>query len=68
MRWLTRLITPPGGVVLDPFAGSGTTLVAATLEGFDTVGIEAKAVYLPIIEGRVRWAEGQQQSLWAADQ
>jgi hypothetical protein len=59
MRWLCRLITPPGGVVLDPFAGSGTTLVAATLEGFDTVGVEAEADYLPIIEGRVRWAEGQ---------
>jgi hypothetical protein len=65
MRWLTRLITPPGGTVLDPFAGSGTTLVAATLEGFDTVGIEAEADYLPIIQGRVRWAESQceQQAL-----
>jgi site-specific DNA-methyltransferase (adenine-specific) len=40
MRWLVRLITPPGGVVLDPFAGSGTTLVAARAEGFDTIGCE----------------------------
>jgi hypothetical protein len=40
-------------------------LVAATLEGFDTVGIEAEADYLPIIQGRVRWAESQceQQAL-----
>lgn len=35
MRWLIRLVTPPGGVVLDPFAGSGTTIEAALIEGFD---------------------------------
>lgn len=40
MRWLVRLVTPPGGVVLDPFVGSGTTGIAAALEGFDFVGIE----------------------------
>lgn len=40
MRWLCRLITPPGGVVLDPFAGSGSTLVACVLEKFRFVGIE----------------------------
>jgi site-specific DNA-methyltransferase (adenine-specific) len=59
MRWLIRLVTPPGGVILDPFAGSGTTGVAATLEGFDCILIEAEAEYLPLIEGRVRWAEAQ---------
>jgi site-specific DNA-methyltransferase (adenine-specific) len=59
MRWLVRLVTPPGGTVLDPFAGSGTTLVAATLEGFDAIGIEMTDDYLPIIEGRVAWAEEQ---------
>jgi site-specific DNA-methyltransferase (adenine-specific) len=59
MRWLVRLVTPPGGTVLDPFAGSGTTLVAATLEGFDAIGIEMTDDYLPIIEGRVAWAEQQ---------
>lgn len=40
MRYLCRLVTPPGGLVLDPFAGSGTTLVAGLLEGFDVVGVE----------------------------
>lgn len=40
MRWLIRLVTPPGGLVLDPFAGSGTTLEAAAIEGFPAVGIE----------------------------
>jgi DNA modification methylase len=40
MRWLVRLVTPPGGTVLDPFTGSGTTGCAAVLEGFDFIGIE----------------------------
>lgn len=40
MRWLCRLVTPPGGLVLDPFLGSGTTAIAAALEGFDVTGIE----------------------------
>ena len=57
LRWLVRLVTPPGGVVLDPFAGSGTTLVAATLEQFDCIGIELTDDYHPIIAGRVAWAE-----------
>ncbi len=57
MRWLVRLVTPPGGVVLDPFAGSGTTLAAAILEGFDCVGVEKTDDYLPLIEGRCAWAE-----------
>jgi DNA modification methylase len=62
MRHLVRLVTPPGGTVLDPFAGSGTTLVAAVLEGFDAVGCEMTDEYLPIIEGRVAWAEEQAAS------
>jgi site-specific DNA-methyltransferase (adenine-specific) len=41
MRWLVRLVTPPGGLVLDPFAGSGTTLQAAVAEGFRAVGIDS---------------------------
>jgi site-specific DNA-methyltransferase (adenine-specific) len=40
MRWLVRLVTPPGGTVLDPFAGSGTTLEACRLESFQSIGIE----------------------------
>lgn len=59
MRHLIRLVTPAGGVVLEPFAGSGTTLVAATLEGFDAIGIELTADYLPIIIGRIQWATEQ---------
>jgi DNA modification methylase len=59
MRWLVRLVTPPGGVVLDPFAGSGTTMVAAITEGFHPVGIEMTDDYLPIIEGRCQWAVEQ---------
>jgi site-specific DNA-methyltransferase (adenine-specific) len=57
MRHLVRLVTPPGGTVLDPFAGSGTTLVASVLEGFNAVGCEMTEEYFPIIEGRVAWAE-----------
>lgn len=53
MRWLIRLVTPPGGTVLDPFAGSGTTIEAALIEGFDPVGIEMEAEYLPLIQHRI---------------
>ena len=52
MRYLIRLVTPPGGLVLDPFLGSGTTAVAAILEGFEWIGCELTAEYLPIIEAR----------------
>src|SRR5690606_38865421 len=53
MAWLVRLITPPGGTVLDPFAGSGSTLVAAKREGFSYVGIEQEAEYVEIARARV---------------
>lgn len=53
MRYLVRLVTPPGGVVLDPFAGSGTTILAAVLEGFSAVGIEREAEYCEIIRHRM---------------
>lgn len=53
MRYLVRLVTPPNGIVLDPFAGSGTTLEAATLEGFSFVGIEKQAEHIPYIKARI---------------
>jgi len=54
MRWLTRLITPAGGLVLDPFAGSGSTGAAAAMEGARFIGIEREADYVPIARARVR--------------
>jgi len=54
MRWLVRLVTPPGGVVLDPFAGSGTTLLAARNEGFRAIGIEREAEYAAMCAHRLR--------------
>jgi site-specific DNA-methyltransferase (adenine-specific) len=53
MRYLCRLITPPGGVVLDPFAGSGSTGVAAKAEGFGFIGIEREAEYVRIAQKRL---------------
>jgi len=53
MAWLCRLVTPPGGIVLDPFAGSGSTLVAAKREGFQYIGIEREAEYVEIAKARV---------------
>ena len=53
MRWLCRLVTPPGGVVLEPFAGSGTTVEAALMEGFRVVAIEREPDYLPLIAARL---------------
>jgi site-specific DNA-methyltransferase (adenine-specific) len=56
LRWLSRLVTPPGGTVLDPFAGSGSCGVAAVLEGFEYVGAELEADYQPIAEARIAHA------------
>jgi hypothetical protein len=53
MRWLVRLVTPPGGTVLDPFAGSGTTVEACLIEGFDCVAIERDPESLPLIQIRI---------------
>jgi DNA modification methylase len=53
MAWLVRLITPPGGIVLDPFAGSGSTCVAARREGFFFIGIERELEYVEIARKRV---------------
>lgn len=58
MRWLVRLVTPPGGTILDPFAGSGTTGIAACLEGMEFVGIEREPEYAQIARARVAaWRE-----------
>jgi site-specific DNA-methyltransferase (adenine-specific) len=57
MRWLIRLLTPKGGLVLDPFAGSGSTGAAAVLEGARFLGIEREAIYVPIARARItHWA------------
>jgi len=59
MRWLCRLVTPPGGLVVDPFTGSGSTGVAAVLEGFRFAGAEREPDYHKIATARVdhasRW-------------
>jgi DNA modification methylase len=57
MRYLVKLVTPPGGTVLDPFTGSGSTGKAAILEGFRFIGCELTEDYIPIIEGRLKHAE-----------
>ena len=53
MRWLVRLVTPPGGTCLDPFAGSGSTGCAAVMEGVNFVGIEREAEYVEIARARI---------------
>ena len=58
MRYLVRMVTPPNGTVLDPFAGSGTTIEAALIEGFNSIGIERETEYLPLIQHRIDRANG----------
>ena len=53
MSWIVALITPPGGTVLDPFAGTGTTLQAARDKGFNAIGVEQDADYIQLIEQRL---------------
>jgi len=59
MRYLCRLITPPGGTILDPFTGSGSTGKAAILEGFNFIGIELDPDYIKIAEARIDYAYTQ---------
>jgi site-specific DNA-methyltransferase (adenine-specific) len=59
MAWLCRLVTPPGGIVLDPFCGSGSTLLAAIEEGFRPTGIELESEYVEIIIKRLERALAQ---------
>lgn len=53
MRYLVRLVTPKGGICLDPFMGSGTTAVACKMEGFNYVGCELMEEYVKIAEARI---------------
>lgn len=55
-RWLLRLVTPPGGTVLEPFGGSGTTLVAGVHEGIQVIAVEREPAYCDIIRARVTHA------------
>jgi len=64
MRYLCRLVTPPNGIVLDPFAGSGSTCVAADQEGFRYIGIELDPEYCRIAECRVKGLSGESQNLF----
>ena len=60
MRWLIRLLTPQGGLVLDPFTGSGSTGAAAVLEGARFHGIEREAEYVPIARARIKhWSSSR---------
>jgi site-specific DNA-methyltransferase (adenine-specific) len=61
MRYLCRLVTPPNGIVLDPFNGSGSTGCAAVLEGFQYIGIEREAEYIAISEKRIQERSKQVQ-------
>ncbi len=62
MRYLCRLVTPKGGTVLDPFMGSGSTGVAAKIEGFDFIGIDKEAEYIKIAEARIKaWKKEREQ-------
>lgn len=73
MRWLVRLVTPPGGVTLDPFLGSGTTAIAAALEGIHCVGFDLDPDHIRIAVERLKYrfestadpqADPRQVSLW----
>jgi hypothetical protein len=57
MAYLCRLVTPPGGIVLDPFMGSGTTIKAAVSEGFQAIGIERDPAYFAMAEHRLNGAQ-----------
>lgn len=57
MRYLCRLVTPPGGLILDPFTGSGTTGVAAVAEGFRFIGIEREENFAEIARARINQME-----------
>jgi site-specific DNA-methyltransferase (adenine-specific) len=59
MRWLVRLVTPPGGLILEPFAGSGSTGIAALAEGFDCTMIDLEADHVADIERKLAFLRGE---------
>ena len=62
MKYLCRLVTPPNGIVLDPFMGSGTTGIAATVEGFNFIGVEMSEEYLKIADTRIsHWVDEKEE-------
>ena len=61
MRYLVRLVTPQGGVVLDPFMGSGSTGKACAYEGFDFIGIDQSAEYVAIAQARIDFAQSDDE-------
>lgn len=63
MRWICRLVTPPGGFVFDPFAGSGSTGKAAMLEGLRFIGAEMTAEYVPIARARIAYGAAAHAAL-----
>jgi site-specific DNA-methyltransferase (adenine-specific) len=65
IAYLCCLITPPGGTILDPFAGSGTTAMACLREGFDCILIEKEAEYIADIQGRLLHVEGKDTPLFS---
>lgn len=65
MAYLCRLVTPPGGLILDPFAGSGSTGKAAAREGFDFIGIEIDAGYGEIANARIQYEVDKREAEYA---
>jgi len=63
MQWLCRLVTPKGGLVLDPFMGSGSTGKACMLEGFRFVGMDLTPEYEPVARARITWAIAERYRL-----
>jgi DNA modification methylase len=66
MAYLCRLVCPPGGTVLDPFAGSGSTGMACMREGFDAILIEREAEYVADIKRRIAHVSGEDMPLFTA--
>jgi site-specific DNA-methyltransferase (adenine-specific) len=64
MKYLVKLVTPPGGTVYDPFTGSGSTLIAAKHLGFNYIGSEIQADYVQIAEARLASIKNDQLSLF----